>query len=327
MLIPHDRSQTRNLDVAGYQIWVVASLIVLLSFSTAFLFKRHQVVSAEAHRLQQAAEELARNQVYDAASVPQDPEGRYKAEIDKLRSEYESSLATITSELSKVYEIEVEARELTGLAPREPGSAKSMPALSGGKGGAPGGLDEEPDQSDDEMSRPPQLIYGLSRPSADLIVQEINLRTASLQNLTADLRAEKDRIERIPSIWPSASGNKRITSRFGYRKDPFTRRVRHHDGTDIDAPYASPVIATAKGVVISAKWENYYGNIVKVDHGNGIESWYAHLKECRVEAGEEVKRSDVIGLLGNTGRSTGAHIHYEVRVKGKLVDSSNFFRD
>ena len=328
MLIPHDRGQTRNLNLASYQLWFVVVLIVALAFASSFLYRRHQIAAAQAEQLRQLVRELERRpsapKESSTIAVAHAPEPEA---LDRLRSEYEASVAAITAELTELYEIEAQAREMTGLAPRTPVAAQKSSDIGEGKGGPPGGLEEVAHETQDEMARPASVLYGLSRPSADLIVQEINLRTASLQQLVADLHVERDRIERIPSIWPTARPDRRISSRFGYRKDPFTRRVRHHDGTDITAAYGSPVIATAKGVVSFAGREAYYGNLVKIDHGNGIETWYAHLRKCGVQEGDEVNRGDEVGTLGNTGRTTGAHIHYEVRVDGKPVDSGKYLRE
>jgi len=93
------------------------------------------------------------------------------------------------------------------------------------------------------------------------------------------------------------------------------------------APYGSPVLATAKGVVVSAGREQYLGNVVKVDHGNGMATLYAHLEGISVKKGDEVNRHGVVGTLGQSGRATGPHIHYEVHVNGKRVDSGKYLRD
>ncbi len=330
MLIPDGRGKTRNLKLASYQMWVISAVVIALSFSTGFLYKRHQALARETKRLREANQELALQDTPgpDVAADSDILSARERTEIErKVRQEYKASVAAITSELNELYEIEAVAREMTGFAPRTSTVADEPAAVGDGKGGGPGGLPGLSSIESGSMPRPPHLIYGLSRPSADLIIQEIHIRKASLNRLVTDLRAEQDRIERMPSVWPTRSSSRRITSRFGYRKDPFTHRVRHHDGTDIVAPYGSPVVATAKGVVVSAGWDNYLGRMVKIDHGNGVETIYAHLKECLVEVGEEVMRFDKIGTLGNTGRSTGAHIHYEVQIDGKPVDSSKFLRN
>jgi murein DD-endopeptidase MepM/ murein hydrolase activator NlpD len=116
----------------------------------------------------------------------------------------------------------------------------------------------------------------------------------------------------------------KITSRFGYRRDPFHFRLRHHDGVDISAPTGSQVVSTAKGRVTYSGYDGDYGNLVRVDHGNGIETWYAHLSERSVKQGQEVSRLDPIGKVGSTGRSTGSHLHFEVHVNGRKVDGEKY---
>jgi len=328
MLIPHDRGNTRNLEVAAYHLGLVVALLVALSFSTAFLLKRHQGVSSELERLRHRTQALERVQANEANVREGSLSETERAEIEReIRDEYEANMATITAALTDLYKNEADARQLVGLPPRTPANTDALTAMGSGKGGAPGGLDEVPYADRAVLNRPPHIIYGLSRPSADLILQEINLRTASLQELVADISAERNRMERLPSIWPTESATRRISSHFGYRKDPFTRRVRHHDGTDIVAPYGSPVRATGKGVVTFAGTERYLGKIVKIDHGNGLETWYAHLRSLSVNKGDDVERFEIIGTLGNTGRSTGAHLHYEIHEGGRAVDARKTLRD
>jgi murein DD-endopeptidase MepM/ murein hydrolase activator NlpD len=112
----------------------------------------------------------------------------------------------------------------------------------------------------------------------------------------------------------------RHTSPFGMRWG------RMHAGTDMAGAYGSPVVATADGVVIKAGWESGYGRIVTIRHDFGFETRYAHLSEIRVSEGQRVSRGDRIGDMGNSGRSTGTHLHYEVRVGGNPVDPMRFIR-
>jgi murein DD-endopeptidase MepM/ murein hydrolase activator NlpD len=115
-----------------------------------------------------------------------------------------------------------------------------------------------------------------------------------------------------------------IGSPFGRRIDPFNRRLSFHTGVDMDAPYSSPVFATASGTVIYSGWLGDYGQVVEIDHGFGIVTLYAHLRRCLVSAGQTVAAQAEIGLVGTTGRSTGAHVHYEVRVDGQPQDPEKF---
>ena len=118
----------------------------------------------------------------------------------------------------------------------------------------------------------------------------------------------------------------RFTSGFGGRDDPFGRGARMHAGQDLAGSYGSPIYATADGVVTYAGWENGYGRLIKVQHAFGIETRYGHLSQIRVEVGQRVSRGDRIGDMGNSGRSTGTHLHYEVRLSGRAVNPMTFIK-
>jgi murein DD-endopeptidase MepM/ murein hydrolase activator NlpD len=328
MLVPRNRGRTRRLELAAYQIGIVVAVLVGLSFSTTFFYKRHQILSEQLAQLRDLKQSMELERATIDSSVGGEKlSNKQRADIEQqARAEYEATMAKITAELGRLYEFEAEARQLVGHVQEEPKSKKGTAGLGGGKGGGPSSLDLVPYAEGDDMARPAHVIYGLSRPSADLIIQEINLRTASLEQLVADLSTEKDRLDRTPSMSPVLTSLQRRTSGFGYRKDPFTHRLRHHDGTDIVARYGSTIVATAKGVVTFAGWDSDLGKTVRIDHGGGIETCYAHLKECLVKEGQEVDRNDPVGKLGNTGRSTGAHVHYEVHVNGKVVDSGRYMK-
>ncbi|WP_457625628.1 peptidoglycan DD-metalloendopeptidase family protein [Persephonella sp.] len=112
----------------------------------------------------------------------------------------------------------------------------------------------------------------------------------------------------------------RITSRFGYRKDPFNGKRAFHSGIDLRARYKQPVFATANGYVEFAGWSSGYGKLVIIRHRYGYKTYYGHLAKIRVKKGRWVKAGTVIGYAGSTGRSTGVHLHYEIRRYGKLVN-------
>ena len=122
-----------------------------------------------------------------------------------------------------------------------------------------------------------------------------------------------------------------ITSPFGYRKDPFTGEVTYHSGTDIAAPAGTPILAAAVGMVTIANgtdpWGGSYGYYIKLDHGEGVETLYAHCLAIAVTEGQQVRQGEVIGYVGSTGNSTGNHLHFEIRTNGKGIDSLNYFSD
>lgn len=123
--------------------------------------------------------------------------------------------------------------------------------------------------------------------------------------------------------WP-LPGHSRITSHFGNRSDPFTGRTAFHSGLDVGAPFGVNIVAAESGTVIFSGWQGGYGNTVIIDHGNGKHTMYAHASSLLVRAGHNVNRGQAIARVGSTGRSTGNHLHFEVRVNGSLVNPLNF---
>jgi murein DD-endopeptidase MepM/ murein hydrolase activator NlpD len=127
----------------------------------------------------------------------------------------------------------------------------------------------------------------------------------------------------VPSLWPVLGP---ITASFGEREDPFTGEPSFHPGVDIGAAFGTPVRATADGVVVFAGEEEGYGRMVVIDHGFGISSCYAHLSGFNTEVGDRVDRGDVVGYVGDSGRSTGPHLHYEVRIDNTPVNPWRYLR-
>lgn len=149
-----------------------------------------------------------------------------------------------------------------------------------------------------------------------------------LGTLASRLEAARPQMERqaalarsTPAIWPAFGG---LSSGFGVRRDPFTATPAVHLGLDISADHGQPVYATADGVVAEAERHGDYGNLVTVSHGFGIESRYAHLSGFAVRPGRTVRRGEVVGYVGSTGRSTSAHLHYEVWIDGRPMNPLGF---
>lgn len=122
------------------------------------------------------------------------------------------------------------------------------------------------------------------------------------------------RERRQPSVMPVAAGYD--GSGFGTRLDPFTGRRTRHEGVDFVAPSGTPILAAAGGVVVASEWHPEYGNMIDIDHGDGLKTRYAHASKALVKAGDLVRPGQLIGRVGSTGRSTGAHLHFEVHVNG-----------
>jgi murein DD-endopeptidase MepM/ murein hydrolase activator NlpD len=126
----------------------------------------------------------------------------------------------------------------------------------------------------------------------------------------------------IPSINPVEL--MRFSSQYGYRTDPFQGRRKNHKGVDIPGPVGTPIFATADGVIGRAQWVSGYGKYIEVEHGNAIQTRYGHLSGLNVVSGQRVRQGEIIGFMGSTGRSTGSHLHYEVRIAGEPVNPMSF---
>lgn len=159
--------------------------------------------------------------------------------------------------------------------------------------------------------------------SLDQVERELGIQKESYGEIRQKLLSDDERLRRIPSIIPVQVG--RLTDGFGYRRDPFTHQIRFHHGADFSAPSGTPVYVAADGTVTSAKKVPGFGNVITVDHGYGFTTVYGHMDEFDVRRGQHVTRGDLIGTVGNTGRSTAPHLHYEVRVKGRAVDPLDYF--
>jgi murein DD-endopeptidase MepM/ murein hydrolase activator NlpD len=203
-----------------------------------------------------------------------------------------ASLGSIAGEVSTLYGLKTDARLLPATEDVQPdqyqATLDTLYALRGSAltGAATAGLQQDP-----------------------------TLRLASLSEWT--------RAADAPSLWPVEG---RITSSFGERVDPFNGEGAFHSGVDISVAYGTPVHAAADGVVTFAEVMNGYGNLIELDHGHGLCTRYGHLSGFAVSNGEHVRRGQVIGYVGATGRTTGAHLHYEVRIQDVPVNPHKYLR-
>ncbi|QDK44001.1 M23 family peptidase [Bdellovibrio sp. ZAP7] len=155
-------------------------------------------------------------------------------------------------------------------------------------------------------------------------VKETQLKEQSVIDLWESLSERQSLLNATPNMKPAKGW---ITSRFGYRTSPFTGKTTLHAGLDIAAAPGSPIYAPADGVVIFASYDEGYGKLVSIDHGFGVTTRFGHMSQIYVQVGQRVSKWDVVGAVGNTGRSTGPHCHYEVRINGTPVDPINYILD
>ena len=171
-----------------------------------------------------------------------------------------------------------------------------------------------------------KLIISTSK-KLDILTKQIVIQSKSLEEI-AQLAADKEKLlASIPAIQPVRNEDlTRVASGFGYRKDPFTKARKFHWGMDFTAPRGTPVFASGDGIVVRAdNSATGYGNHIRIDHGFGYISLYAHLYKYNVKKGQKVKRGDLIGFVGSTGRSEAPHLHYEIFKDKERINPINFY--
>lgn len=177
------------------------------------------------------------------------------------------------------------------------------------------------------ISKPELIISAFE--TMDKVLSKAKIQSSSFEDLQQAAINKRRLMDNKPSILPIAPNDPHwLTSTFGYRSDPFNKRRTFHHGIDLSGPLGLNVHATGDGTVILAQYNRFgYGKEVVIDHGFGYQSRYAHLNSINVERGDIIKRGQILGKLGSTGRSTGPHLHYEVRYLNKPVNPFYYFYD
>jgi murein DD-endopeptidase MepM/ murein hydrolase activator NlpD len=158
----------------------------------------------------------------------------------------------------------------------------------------------------------------------DRLSREVDARTDELAVLESRFLEKRVKERLLPTTLPVKEAY--LGSPFGHRSDPIVGQRAMHEGIDFNAESGTPVVAAADGVVLSAGWQSDFGNMIELDHGDGLTTRYAHLSRMNAKAGSLVKRGERIGAVGNTGRSTGSHLHFEVRMLGVAQNPAAFLR-
>ncbi|NDW12309.1 M23 family peptidase [Bacteroides sp. 214] len=160
----------------------------------------------------------------------------------------------------------------------------------------------------------------------DLLYKQLYIQSLSFDNVLDLAKNHEEMLRSVPAIQPVSNKDlRRTASGYGMRIDPIYKTRKFHQGMDFAAPLGTNIYATGNGIVTKTGWQSGYGNTIVIDHGFGYQTVYAHLQDIRVKRGKKVIRGEVIGGVGNTGKSTGSHLHYEVHVKGKPVNPINYY--
>lgn len=256
--------------------------------------------------------------IYDYASIKRD-----RAELTRLRAQTKEQARQINDLAIKIDEFadRMEAlkqfdKKLRILANYQTGRDKKLPLGVGGSA-------NENTRIKELLSQDQEKIIAGMRKSVGGLNDDASTREKSFAELLLFLREQKSLLAATPSIWPVKGW---VTSEFGSRESPFAAGTEFHKGLDIATRMGKEVIAPADGLVVEAGYQTEDGNIIKIDHSHGIATAYAHLSKIAVKQGIRIKRGDLIGYVGDTGRSTGTHLHYAVYVNKIPVNPRKYLK-
>jgi murein DD-endopeptidase MepM/ murein hydrolase activator NlpD len=176
------------------------------------------------------------------------------------------------------------------------------------------------------MSLPNSELIVATTQKMDMLTKQLYVQSNSLEELVNMGKTQEERLKCIPAIQPVANKDlKRMASGYGMRIDPIYRTPKFHAGMDFTAKEGTDIYVTGNGTVTYVGWKQDYGNCVIVDHGFGYQTLYAHMSKFAARIGQKVGRGEIIGYVGNTGKSTGPHLHYEVIVRGRHDNPKNYY--
>ena len=285
ILVPHAEAKFRKIHISKRTAILLGSLLGLMAVVAG-------VLSFHYWRFYGEMKELRRLRMVNA-------------ELQRQNLDYEVSVEHLNNRVVSLQEFVKKLSVMAGLdteLPAEPG---------GGMGG--GFRDEDPSVI--------PSAYDEVKDSLDQMAGNLNALEEKGQVLERFYQEHTLMLASTPSIWPVRGY---LSSSYGQRKDPFTGQQEFHFGIDVSTPIGRPVVAPADGVVLYASKRGTYGNVIVIDHKFGMMTRYAHLSKFNVRSGTRVKRGDIVGFVGNTGRSNGPHLHYEVWLSDKPTHPLNY---
>jgi len=243
-----------------------------------------------------------------------------KSELERMEAGYRAQLADLQSQVDRmlqtVRDLEHHKKRMADLIGWDAGRDRLQPSVFGGRAGQGGPLNLLPFLQYRSVPLDSQLL------DARYDMQSLSV---SLDQLHSRWQGDYERLKGLPVSLPLQEPFA-VTSGFGFRLDPITRFPSLHEGLDFVAEVGAPVKVTAPGVVVRSEYSGAYGQMVEVEHAEGYATRYAHLGHRHVQPGQTLQRGEVVGLLGNTGRSTGPHLHYEILRHGRALRPDRAFQ-
>jgi murein DD-endopeptidase MepM/ murein hydrolase activator NlpD len=294
------RARTLTLDWRHMALGSLALAVIVLAFTFAFNYVVLKYAASVQHPLLQAI--VLTDQREEALKTQQKLQGHLNAMALKL--------GELQAQMLRLDGLGEHLARVAGLKPQE------LPSLQSGRVPGRGGADSSLPAHPLSVSELADLLATLGR--------QVDVRSDQLGVLEALLVQDSANRRFLPTLAPVIDGW--FSSNFGYRIDPFTGLQTFHEGVDFPAEPGTAVIAAASGKVIEAGYHAQYGKIVTIDHGNGLVSRYAHASRLSVGEGDLVVRGQRVAAVGSTGRSTGPHLHFEVRLNGVPQNPARFLR-
>lgn len=295
IIVPHTKTSTRTLSFSQRTLRTLAGTGIFLALVLAVFLTDYISMNVIRQRYKSLTRETA---------------------DQKLKiADYEKSIGELQA---KVTNFENFAKKLNVMAGLK--SPEVLKAPAGLGGGAPESEAADPGETVPPAGGPQTLSQG----SIQGLNQKAQSVESNLSSLVNFFESQSLRLATTPSIMPTAGW---ISSQFGMRADPFTGRDQMHWGVDISTNTGNPIVATADGIVLQVLTDKYLGKHVVLSHGNGITTIYGHMNGFAVRAGQQVKRGEIIGYVGQTGKAVGPHVHYEVHRDGKPVNPYWFLLD
>ncbi len=298
LYMPDDHGESRLLRVPRWSIVAACALVAVLGLGTLL----YGVGLGQGSSWLPGGSRVAREN-----GVLKDAITNLEHRIDALRQEM-ASVRSVQLEVASAVNLPLVDDE-------------TYAAGIGGRGARLAGLLEVPGSGGIAAGR---TAAGLGA-ELDLMLRQARIQKQGYLAMLDTLESRSAVRQHIPSIRPVDLGW--LSSRFGFRRDPFTGRDTFHRGLDFSTPVGTPVRVTGDGVVASVQTQRGFGKVIKVDHGNGVTTLYAHLDRILVKQGQKVARGDLIAHSGNSGRSSAPHLHYEIRLAGRPVNPLSYILD
>lgn len=294
VVIPHSGKGTKQFQLNKFLLYSIFTSFTVLCISLVVLFYTFISTKYALH--------ASLNHLHQLQEINE----KQALEISELKNR----TSTIHEKLNTLGELEQKIRSMVGL--KMSGNSSSLKPTS------------RSFYRNIPSSDPSPLALEDTDIDLDVLAAEMDSKIENLAELIHDVDGQLKAIDALPDAMPAEG---KITSKFGYRISPFTGRRQFHHGIDIANDQGTDIVAAGTGIVTFSGWNAGYGKTIIISHGNGYRSVYAHNSENLVEVGQKVKKGDMIAKMGNTGRSTGPHLHFEIHYKGEQIDPENVLKN